>query len=102
MQEIARKIVENFRPDKIILFGSHAYGKPGPDSDVDLLVIMRSRKRPAARATDISLACHPGTISMDILVRTPSEIERLRTGFRPFWQEVLAKGKILYDRNGKS
>lgn len=100
VRAITRKIVEHFRPEKIILFGSHAYGNPGPDSDVDLLVIMRSRKRPAARSTEVSMVCHPGTISMDILVRTPAEIRRLKKGFRPSWHEVLGEGKVLYNRNG--
>ena len=73
---IANKIVEHFRPEKIILFGSVAKGTPTEESDIDILVIMDSGKRPARRSMEVSKVCRPKFVSMDILVRTPEEIKK--------------------------
>src|ERR1700740_1852809 len=74
IRRFARRIAERFQPDKIILFGSYAYGKPHEESDVDLLVIMRARD-----AIDQSLRICLGfeqLFSLDLIVRTPWQIER--------------------------
>jgi predicted nucleotidyltransferase len=98
LQEITRKIVAAFDPEKVILFGSHAYGSPAPDSDLDLLVVMESDERPAARSARVSAACRPRFVAMDILVRTPQELEqRLQMGDF-FLQEIVEKGRVLYER----
>lgn len=94
----ARKIAQAVNPEKIILFGSFAYGKPTPDSDVDLLVIMESDLRPHARVVQISDILDPRPFPVDIIVRTLSEIEeRLRVG-DCFFREVLSRGRVLYER----
>ncbi|MFH1862857.1 MAG: nucleotidyltransferase domain-containing protein, partial [bacterium] len=81
LQQITRLAVEHFHPEKIILFGSHAWGTPHPDSDIDLLVIMKSTLRPIQRAVQFREVCRPKFVSMDVLVRTPEEIqERLVLG----------------------
>lgn len=86
------------RPEKIILFGSFAYGKPTPDSDVDLLIIMNSDLRPHARVVQISEILNPRPFPVDIVVRTPAEVEeRLRVG-DCFFQEIVSKGKVLYEQ----
>ncbi|RJQ48874.1 MAG: nucleotidyltransferase domain-containing protein [Nitrospiraceae bacterium] len=98
ISSISRKIVKGFDPEKIILFGSSARGTQTKDSDIDLLIIMDSKQRPAKRSMEISKACRPKFISMDILVRTPEEIkERLQIGDY-FIKEILNKGKVLYAR----
>ncbi len=85
-------------PEKVILFGSYAYGKPIPDSDVDLLVVMESDERRAQRAMHIERELLDVPFPMDILVRTPAEIaERLKIGDY-FMQEVLNQGQVLYER----
>ena len=95
---ITRRIVETFNPQKIILFGSHAYGQPTPDSDVDILIIMESRERPTERAEKVSRLLRPRPFPLDILVRTPDEIRhRLKIGDH-FIQEIINQGKILYER----
>ncbi|MBI4790297.1 MAG: nucleotidyltransferase domain-containing protein, partial [Chloroflexi bacterium] len=95
---VVRKIVENFDPEKVILFGSYAYGKPTIDSDVDVLVVMESNETPAARATRVIGALRGKTFPMDILVSTPAEIEhRLAIGDF-FYQEIVGMGKVLYER----
>src|ERR1700692_1762343 len=91
----ARRIAERFLPDKIILFGSYAYGKPHAESDVDLLVIMRTRNA-IDQSIRISLAFER-PFSFDLIVRTPWQIER---GFKDddwFLREIVEKGKVLYE-----
>jgi predicted nucleotidyltransferase len=68
------KIVASLHPQKIILFGSYAYGHPTPDSDVDLLVIMETDKPPRERVVAVSLALYPRPFPVDILVKTPREL----------------------------
>jgi len=97
LDEIVRKIVQAFQPERIILFGSHAYGTPVQDSDVDLLVIMDTKARPAERSARIAQVCRPRYLSMDILVRTPDEIVKRLKGFDPFLEEILTRGKVLYE-----
>ena len=100
IRRAARKIADAVHPEKIILFGSFAYGKPTPDSDVDLLVIMESNLRPHARVIQISEVLDPRPFPVDIIVRTPEEIEeRLRIG-DCFFREILSKGKVLYEHSG--
>jgi len=95
---ISKNIIENFNPEKIILFGSSAKGTQTKDSDIDLLVIMDSKQRPAKRSMDISKVCRPKFISMDILVRTPEEIRKRLQAGDYFIKEILGKGKVLYAR----
>ena len=96
LEDITRKIVSAFQPEQVVLFGSYAYGDPGEDSDVDLLVIMDSEATPAERSALISQVCRPRYIAMDILVRTPAEIEKRLEGFDPFLEEILGNGRVLY------
>ena len=95
---VVRKIVDAFNPEKVILFGSYAYGKPNIDSDVDMLVVMESDERPAVRTTRVIKVVHGKTFPMDLLVRTPAEIEhRLAIGDF-FVEEIVGMGKVLYER----
>jgi len=90
-------VAKQFRPRKIILFGSYASGKPTADSDVDLLVIMpRTRLRGERMSVRIRHAV-PRDFSLDLLVRTPSEVaKRLRWG-DSFFREAVDKGKVMYE-----
>ena len=96
LSEIARKVVQAFRPKNIILFGSYAYGKPTSDSDLDLLIVMESRDRPAERIRKISDLFDPRPLPMDFIVLTPGEVRHRLSGFDPFLEEVLEKGQRLY------
>jgi uncharacterized protein len=91
-------IVEAFDPQQIILFGSYAYGIPTPDSDVDLLIIMESEERPIKRAALVSKVLRPRLFPLDILVRTPDEIQYRLTLGDFFIQEIMKRGKVLYER----
>ena len=96
IKQLTDQIVRRFKPKKIILFGSYAYGKPTPDSDVDLLVIMPYNRRKGRMSLRILEAVDYG-FPLDLLVRTPAEVrQRLRWG-DCFIQEVLSKGKLLYE-----
>ena len=95
IRRYARQIAERFRPDKIILFGSYAYGQPHEGSDVDLLVIMPARNQ-HDQAVKIRWEL-PAPFAMDLLVRTPKEMKwRLEEG-ESFHTEITSKGKVLYE-----
>jgi predicted nucleotidyltransferase len=98
IDEIVKKIVTEYSPQKVILFGSYAYGHPDEESDLDLLVIKDTDKRPIERWMDIKriLRDRNRIISVTPVVYTPKELqERLALGDF-FIQEVLEKGKVLY------
>jgi predicted nucleotidyltransferase len=96
---ITRKIAERFNPDKIILFGSYAWGKPDRDSDLDLFVVMESRERPIKRASSVRSVLRDLYVPMDILVRTPEELKyRIDIG-DPFIKKILRDGQVIYARD---
>lgn len=95
------RIVSELKPEKIILFGSYAYGKPTPDSDVDLLVIMKTQAKQIDRYVAVSNLLYPRQFPVDILVKTPKEMEaEARKKGNYFMREILKKGKVLYERTG--
>ena len=90
-------IVRVIKPKKIVLFGSYAYGKPTPDSDVDLLVIWDTDKPRRERVVAISLLLYPRRFPVDIIVKTSRELEaELPHDF--FLREIVNKGIVLYER----
>ena len=94
--EVSRRIAQAFHPDRIVLFGSHARGTAGEDSDVDLLVVMPFEGKAVAKSVEIRLKVRPG-FPMDLLVRTPEKVqERLAMG-DGFMREILDTGKVLYE-----
>ncbi|HET8562995.1 MAG TPA: nucleotidyltransferase domain-containing protein [Candidatus Binatia bacterium] len=98
LPKAVKKIAETLKPEKIILFGSYAYGNPTPDSDVDLLVIMKTRKPRKDRVVAVSLLLYPRPFPVDIMVKTPKEIDNdLRKG-NVFVREIIRKGGVLYER----
>jgi predicted nucleotidyltransferase len=97
IRRYARQIVEKFQPDKVILFGSYAYGVPNRDSDVDLLVVMPTRNQ-VEQAVRIDEAIEERPFALDLFVRTPKTVEtRLRWG-DSFMQEIVTRGKLLYEK----
>jgi len=96
IQSLADTIASEFHPEKIILFGSHSRGDGGADSDVDLLVLMPLAGHPARKASEIVSRTHPGTFSLDVIVRTTGEIlerQKMRDWFMP---DIAREGKVLY------
>lgn len=96
IQAFVDQVVRRFRPARVILFGSHAYGKPTVDSDVDLMVVMPHRSPSAQVASRIRLAC-PRTFPMDLIVRSPAEVRRQIASGDAFMREVTSKGIVLHE-----
>ena len=99
IEEIIERITSNYKPDKIILFGSYAYGTPTEDSDLDLLVIIKSSKQPRyQRAREIRKHLWGITdIPKDILVYTQKEIDEWKEIEEAFITSVIKKGRVLYE-----
>jgi predicted nucleotidyltransferase len=97
LEEITRRLVEEFEPEQIILFGSHAWGNPHADSDVDLLVILsKSDERLAERARRAYRALRGLNVPTDILVKTRGEVERFRSVDTSLESRIYKRGRILY------
>lgn len=97
LREIVQRLVEEFHPERIILFGSHAWGTPSPDSDIDLLVVVpASPLPPAQRAMRAHRVLRGLGIPKDVLVRTHDEIERYRLVPASLEAEILERGRPLY------
>ncbi len=97
IRRFARQVAEKFQPDKIILFGSYAYGTPHEDSDVDILVIM-----PARNQLDMAFKIHwtiQPPFPLDIIVRTPKEMKWRLEERESFLTEITSKGKVLYEKD---
>lgn len=67
IRAVVKQIAEKFQPEKIVLFGSYAYGKPKPESDVDLLVVMETSLRSRQQRLEISRALSPRPFPLDII-----------------------------------
>ena len=96
IKQLCGQIAREFHPEKIILFGSHAYGKPGWDSDVDLLIIMPFKGRPHRQAVNIRTRIE-APMAIDLLVRTPQEIKKRLEMEDFFIREILERGKVMYE-----
>src|ERR1041385_6510441 len=94
-----QKIVDELKPEKIILFGSYAYGKPNPNSDVDLLIILKTRDSLKERSWKVSRLLLPRPFPVDILVRTPKELKAALKSGDFFIREIITRGKVLYERH---
>jgi predicted nucleotidyltransferase len=98
IQGMVWKLIAEYAPQKVVLFGSHAYGTPGPDSDIDLLIIKETPERFLDRWVTVQriLTGTHRTLPVETLVLTPQEIEhRLAIGDQ-FIAEILEKGEVLY------
>jgi uncharacterized protein len=96
----ARRVAERFHPNKIVLFGSYAYGTPHADSDVDLLVIMPARNQ-LDQAFRIRLAV-PAPFPLDLIVRTPANVRRRLEEGESFTTTILTRGKMLHETGDAS
>ena len=97
--ELSRRIAEEFNPDKIILFGSHAYGAPREYSDVDLLVIMPFEGHPFDKSMEILNTLDPD-FSVDVIVRDPADAARRYREYDLLIREAFDRGRVLHERRG--
>lgn len=96
IDDIATRIANRYHPEKIILFGSYAYGNPSEDSDLDLLVVLPFEGRPAYKSVEILEMLHPA-LPLDLIVRTPEQLASRLALHDFFLHEVIQKGKVLYE-----
>jgi len=98
IQEMVERIVTQFHPEKIILFGSYARGDGTADSDVDLLVVMDVEDSKRRRAVEIDLSLEGIPLPADIIVTTPKELGSYRDTIGSIIREAVHEGKVLYER----
>jgi predicted nucleotidyltransferase len=91
------EIVRRFHPLKVVLFGSHARGDAGPDSDVDLLVVMQGVRDKREAAVDIRVALADYLAPKDIIVTTPEEVAARGNVIGGVLRPALREGKVLYE-----
>ena len=98
LEQVTRTIVERFHPRRIILFGSQARGEATSESDLDLFIEMETLARPPERAVEVSSIFGLRPWSLDVVVYTPEEVQRLRKINGTLLSMIEAEGKVLYER----
>ena len=96
--DIVTKIVSGYNPEKIILFGSYATGKPTEDSDLDLMIIKATDLSRPQRTVQVRKMLYGAMVPIDLIVYTPQEIAESKDNIFSFVSEVLNTGKTLYER----
>ncbi len=98
IKDLTSQIAREFNPERIILFGSYAYGQPGDDSDVDILVVLPFKGKPVRKAIEIRNRINPG-IPVDLIVRTPEQVAERIANNDWFMREIVEKGRTMYEAN---
>ncbi|MFN2492706.1 MAG: nucleotidyltransferase domain-containing protein [Pyrinomonadaceae bacterium] len=98
IESLGKRIAHEFQPHRIILFGSYAYGHPNEDSDVDLLVILPFDGKPVRKAIEIRSKVN-SKIPVELVVRTPEQLAERIANNDWFMQEIVKKGRVLYEAN---
>lgn len=98
IRRMARRIADQFHPERVILFGSYARGDAGPDSDVDLLVVMDVPGSKREKAVDIGVALHDIPVAKDVIVVRPEEFAWRRHCPGTIERPADTEGKVLYAR----
>jgi predicted nucleotidyltransferase len=100
LRAAAHRLVTELNPERVIVFGSHVYGQPDADSDLDMLVVLATRERSLSRRQrQVSRYFEPRRYPLDLIVLTPSEFaRRINDWFDPFLQEVVRRGWVLYEQ----
>ena len=99
IRRYARQVAKQFKPNKIILFGSFAYGEPNEDSDVDLLVVMPCPNE-VTQAVRIRMALE-APFPMDLIVRTPKRLQRRIKEGNWFLRDITEKGIVLQEKRNR-
>lgn len=95
--DITDRLVQQFNPEQIFLFGSYVWGTPHPDSDLDLLVILSSSEVPSSKRSSIAYRClRDIPYPLDILVKTRAEVEKFSQVPQSLEHQILLKGRCLY------
>ena len=99
IQKMVKRIVKQFHPEQIILFGSYARGKAGKDSDVDLLVVMPVEGSRREKQLDVRVALHQFKVPLDIIVTTPEEFAWRKEIPGTIERPAVLEGRVLYARS---
>src|SRR5512135_72427 len=99
IDKMVKRLVDRFDPEQIILFGSHARGTAGPDSDIDLLVIMPVTGSQRAKQIEMRVALHDIRMPKDIILATPEQVAQQRNIVGTIIRPALQEGQVLYVRN---
>jgi len=99
LKEITRRLVEQFQPEQIILFGSHVWGMPTAGSDIDLMVIVTQSTLPDYERSVQGHRCLVGlNVAKDVIVKTRAEFDFFRNVRASLEYKIAHQGKVLYDR----
>lgn len=99
IKNITDTIIQEFKPEKVVLFGSYAWGKPEKDSDVDLFIVKDDpKKNTREMAIDLEMILFNRDIPLDLLVYKPDQVAKRLEIRDPFIKKILRDGKVLYER----
>lgn len=98
IEDLTSQIVREFNPERIILFGSYAYGRASDDSDVDLLVVLPFEGKPVRKAIEIRNKVNAG-VPLDLIVRTPEQLAERLAQNDWFMRDIVERGRTLYEAN---
>jgi predicted nucleotidyltransferase len=98
LDQLIERITCRFAPRKIVLFGSYSVGRPGQDSDIDLLIVMDVEGSTRQRANEIDLLMADRVIPMDFIVLTPEQYERQKNVIGTIVHQAERQGKVIYER----
>ena len=101
IRRMTNRIAKRFKPDKIVLFGSHARGTAGLDSDVDLLVVMQLTSTRRHQATAIDKSLMGIKMPVDVIVVTPEDVERCKDQVGSIIRPAMREGKVVYERQAR-
>jgi len=97
IDSLVDKLIKFYKPDLVILFGSRSRGDCAEDSDLDLLIVKSTKKRPLWRRVDVRKILST-EIPLDVVVYTPNEFEYLRKSGSAFINQVLKEGEVMYEK----
>jgi predicted nucleotidyltransferase len=100
IRDLTSQIAREFNPDRIILFGSYAYGQPSSDSDVDILVVLPFKGKAVRKAIEIRNKVNAG-MPLDLIVRTPEQLAERLAQNDWFIREIVERGRTLYEANNQ-
>ncbi len=98
LDEMVRRIVKRFHPDRIILFGSYVKGEPTDDSDLDILIVMPVEGSRRKKTNEIDLALADRAVPMDLIVATPEQFDREKDMIGTIVREAVQEGRVIYER----
>jgi predicted nucleotidyltransferase len=98
LDEMVRRIVQGFHPDRIILFGSYAKGESTDDSDLDLLIVMPVEGSRRQKTNEIDLALADRLVPLDLIVVTPDQFDQQKDVIGTIVREAIREGRVIYER----